>query len=89
MSLDMFNAYVDGYADRLFDQQILTMQTGYWAAYFVGSKHPKSMKELAEKMYSNKGAKRVETGVAKPEVDVESFLEREASFKARFEQRGR
>ena len=90
MSLDVFNAYVDGYADRLFDQQVLAMQTGHWAAYFVGSKHPKPVKELAEKMYKNKqGAKRSKSGVAKPEVDVDAYLEREANFRARLEQQGR
>ena len=85
MSLEVFRAYIDGYSDHLLDQQILSMQSGYWAAYFVGSKHPKSMKELAEKMCARKDAKRPEVSVARPEVDVESFLEREANFKARLE----
>ena len=92
MSLDVFNAYVAGYSDRLLDQQILAMQTGHWAAYFVGSKHPKSTKELAEKMcleHRKQDAKRSKTKAAKPEVDVATFLEREAAFRARLEQQGR
>lgn len=92
MSLDVFTAYTKGYSDRLLDQQILAMQTGHWAAYFVGSKHPKSPKELAEKMcneHKKLDAKLENPAAPRPEVDVEGFLEREARFKAQLEQQGR
>ena len=92
MSLDVFTAYTKGYSDRLLDQQILAMQTGHWAAYFVGSKHPKSPKELAEKMckeHKTLDAKLKNPTAPRPEVDVEGFLEREARFKAQLEQQGR
>ena len=89
MSLDVFNVYVKGYSDRLLDQQILAMQTGHWAAYFVGSKHPKSMKDLSEKMlkeHLKQDAKASNPSAPRPDVDVEAFLEREAKFKARMQQ---
>ena len=92
MQLDVFNAYVRGYSDRLLDQQILAMQTGHWAAYFVGSKHPKSTKELAEKMHKEHlkwDAKRQNPSTPRPDVDVEAYLEKEARFKAKMEQQGR
>lgn len=85
MSLEVFNAYVAGYSDRLLDQQILAMQTGHWAAYFVGSKHPKTPKNLAETMHKqhmSRDAKRSTTHVERPEVDVETYLEREERFRA-------
>ena len=87
MSLEVFNAYVAGYSDRLLDQQILAMQTGHWAAYFVGSKHPKSPKNLAEimcKQHTSRDAKRSTTHVDRPEVDVDTYLEREARFLAHY-----
>lgn len=93
MQLDMFNAYVKGYSDRLLDQQILAMQTGHWAAYFVGSRHPKSPKELAKNMqqgHEKQDAKnRRNPSTPRPEVDVEGFLEQEAKFKAKLKQQGR
>lgn len=92
MQLDMFNAYVMGYSDQLLDQQILAMQTGHWAAYFVGSKHPKSTKELAEKMLKDhlkQDAKFKNPSAPRPDVDVEAYLEQEARFKAKMEQQGR
>ena len=92
MPLDMFIACTKGYSDRLLDQQILAMQTGYWAAYFVGSKHPKSPKELSERMcneHMKLDAKLKNPTSPRPEVDVEGFLEMEAKFKAKMEQQGR
>ena len=92
MSLDVFTAYTKGYADRLLDQQILAMQTGHWAAYFVGSKHPKSPKELAKSMqmaHAKQDAKTQNPSAPRPDVDVENFLEMEARFKAKMEQQGR
>ena len=92
MSLDMFIAYTKGYADRLLDQQIIAMQTGHWAAYFVGSKHPKSPKELAKTMQmaqAKQDAKISNPSAPRPDVDVEGFLEMEARFKAKMKQQGR
>lgn len=92
MSLDVFIAYTKGYADRLLDQQILAMQTGHWAAYFVGSKHPKSPKELAKTMqmaHAKQDAKISNPSAPRPDVDVEGFLEMEAKFKSKMKQQGR
>lgn len=92
MSLDVFIAYTKGYADRLLDQQILAMQTGHWAAYFVGSKHPKSPKELAKTMqmaHAKQDAKISNPSAPRPDADVEGFLEMEAKFKSKMKQQGR
>lgn len=82
MSLDMFKACIDGYADRLLDQQILALQTGHWAAYYVGSKHPKSAVKIAAEMQKHHKAADKRTK-PKPDVDVERFMQQEARFRAR------
>lgn len=77
MSLDQFNACVDGYSTRLLDQQKLAVQQGYWAGYYSRATHPKSLQSIINKMDQPQG--RVQQHVV--EVDVEEFLRREARFK--------
>lgn len=91
MSLDAFMAVVQGYTDRLLDQQILAVQTGYWAAYYTGSKHPKSVQQLAEDMVRKHQRKQdaADMSIPRPEVDVNAFLEKEAKFKAKLAEQGR
>ena len=88
MSLDVFQAVVRGYSDRLLDMQILSMQSGYWAAYYVMSKHPKMPKDVAAGMLrahkkSEDRQQNVAVSTPAPAVDVDSFLAREARFKAK------
>lgn len=92
MSLDMFQAVVQGYSDSLLDQQIIALQTGYWAAYYVGVKHPKPVDKLAEDMVAKHNQKQqgaLKASTPRPEVDVESFLAREERFRAKLAQQGR
>lgn len=77
MSLDQFNACVDGYSTRLLDRQKIAVQQGYWAGYYFRAAHPKSLQSIINKMDQPQG--RVQQHVA--EVDVEEFLRREARFK--------
>lgn len=79
MSLDVFGAVVRGYADRLHDQQILAVQSGYWSGYWSNSKHPKSLNQIVD-MLTRRSDK--ETSHAN-DVDVEAFLERERKFNER------
>lgn len=84
----MFQAVVKGYSDRLLDMQILSVQSGYWAAYYIGSKHPKKPKDVAASMlqvYKQSESKQQGVTVATPApaVDVDTFLAREARFKAK------
>ena len=82
MSMDMFKAYIQGYSDRLFDQQILSVQSGYWAAYYSNAKHPKPLKTLIAEMTrkKNKTEQKKSKNVVKPEVDVSAFLAQEERF---------
>lgn len=90
MSLDMVQAVIYGYGDRMLDNQIIALQSGYWSAYYSGAKHPKPVHKIAEDMvrrHKQQDAKKLST--PKPDVDVDAYLEMEAQFKARLEQQGR
>lgn len=84
MDLPCFQACVLGYSDSLFDRQITAIQTGYWAAYYTNSKHPKSLASLIQDMTRKRQLSEVKAlgskSVSKPEVDVESYLEMERKF---------
>lgn len=84
MSLDMVQAVIKGYGDRILDNQIIALQSGYWSAYYSGVKHPKPVHKIAEDMvrrHKQSDAKKLST--PKPDVDVAAFLEMEAQFNAR------
>lgn len=84
----MLQAVAKGYSDRLLDMQILGVQSGYWAAYYVMSKHPKMPKDVAASMLrahkkSESKQQNVAVSTPAPAVDVDTFLAREARFKAK------
>lgn len=90
MSLDMVQAVINGYGDRMLDNQIIALQSGYWSAYYSGAKHPKPLHKIAEDMvnrHQKQDAKKL--SAPKPDVDVDAFMAMEAQFKARMEQQGR
>lgn len=90
MSLDVVQAYIKGYGDRMLDQQIIAVQSGYWSAYYSGAKHPKPVNRIAEDMMKrHKAQDAKKLSAPKPDVDVDAFLEMEAQFKSRLEQQGR
>lgn len=72
MSLDTLNAYIEGYGDRLFDQELISVHTGYWVGYYLGSKKPKPLHTILERLVQRKQK------VSNPQqhvdtVDVEAF----------------
>ena len=82
MSLDVFEAFVSGYSDRLLDSQLLAVQSGYWAAYYTNSKHPKPLKQILESMVMKHVCTlKPSSSAPKPDVDVEAFLAQEERFK--------
>ena len=86
MSLEVFQAYVLGYSDRLFDQQILAVQAGYWAGYYSRAKHPKSIKTILTTMLRKRTQAEKKIRTPAPDVDVEAFLAMEQKFKERMSQ---
>lgn len=70
---------VEGYTERLLDQQIQGLFTGYWAGYYSNSgSRTKPVKTILEKLEKARaGTEQV------PDVNVEAFLEIEKRFKER------
>lgn len=78
MSLDLFQAVVQGYTDRLFDQQVIAVQAGFWAGYYSKVKHPKSVDSVISSMHKKKVRQdKRHLKAPAPVVDVEGFLARE------------
>lgn len=79
MSLDVFRAYQEGYADHMFDEQLMTVHTGFWAGYYSNSKHPKSVSSILTSLQNKRD--KVRNGQQHADtVDVDAFLEMEAKF---------
>ena len=86
MNIDTLNAVIQGYKDRLFDQQCLAVHQGFWAGYYsIRTKRPKSAASIVKSMIRQKSENRISTPHA-DDVDVEAFLKREADFKRRWEE---
>lgn len=82
MSVDTFNACIEGYTDHMFDMHLNAVQQGYWSAYFTNSKHPKSMAKIQEMLVDTRYKQKTHSKHA-DDVDVDEFLRREAEFNAK------
>lgn len=86
MTLDVVEALVDGYSDRLIDLQSIAAQTGYWAGYYQ-SKRPKKIKDVVNSILKSKEYKHTkQQKTATTEDDVQKFQERELRRMATFNQ---
>ena len=77
MSLDTLNACIEGYQDRLFDNQLLAVHNGFWSGYYTNSKRPKQLSTILDSLLKAKNKKFKKHS---DEVDVDEFLRREAEF---------
>jgi hypothetical protein len=75
MDLDTFQAIVEGYQARLVDQNIVGLQTGFFAGYYNRQKKPKPVKHFV-KMLTRK-----HTGHSSVEPDVEYMQSMEEKFR--------
>lgn len=86
MNIDTLNAVIQGYQDRLFDQQCIAVHQGFWAGYYsIRTKRPKPVATILNTMFRN----RMKAQNKQPhadEVDVDAFLAMEAEFKRRLEE---
>lgn len=80
MSLDTLNACIEGYQDRLFDNQLLAVHSGFWSGYYTNSKRPKQLSTILDSLLRAKNKKFKKHS---DEVDVDEFLRREAEFQSR------
>lgn len=83
MSLDTFNAVLEGYNDRVCDWDLLSAKAGFWSGYYSNSKRPKPLDHILKHIRDGyKGTKSKKRKHA-DSVDVEAFLQQEAEFQAR------
>nr|DAD55415.1 MAG TPA: hypothetical protein [Siphoviridae sp. ctoNj20] len=80
MNLELLGAVVQGYTDRVQDQELLAVQSGYWSGYWSNSKHPKSLKQVVDLITRNRKPQHQQHS---NDVDVETFLEMERKFNER------
>lgn len=86
MSLDVFQACARGYADHIFDLQLVGVQQGYWAGYYSSAKKPKPLKYVIDKLFkARRKGEHVSQTVEKTDVDVDAFLAMEAQFNAKLQ----
>lgn len=80
MSLEVLNAYLEGYSDHLFNLQLLSIQQGYWAGYFTRAKKARPLKKIIDELVKGRTKKAPKKLEDKPDVDVEAFLQAEREF---------
>ena len=79
MSLEVLYAYIKGYSDRLLDQQIIAVTTGYWSGYYSNAKHAIKVSKVISNLYKNHRSDKRRKPHADT-VDVDAFLDRETAF---------
>ena len=82
MSMETFQACLKGYTDRMFDQQVIGLQNGYWAGYYSNPnvKKPKPLKTMLKILMRGK-EKVTQKQAHVPNVDVDAFLQAEKAFR--------
>ena len=83
LNLGQVQAVIDGYSERILDETIQSVWTGYYASYFFG-KHPKKPTEIIEKLMQEFHKKRYSQASLKQDVDmdaeIELFAKRDLAF---------
>ena len=83
LNLGQVQAVIDGYSERILDDTIQSVWTGYYASYFFG-KHPKKPTEIIEKLMQEFNKKRYSQASLKQDVDmdaeIELFAKRDLAF---------
>ena len=83
MNLEVLGAVVQGYSDRIQDQELLSIQSGYWSGYWSNNnKHPKTLGQIIDMVTRKRDTVNSKKEHAE-DVDVEAFLERERKFNER------
>lgn len=75
LTYSQYVACIKGYKQVTKDQEVLAVMSGYYAAYFSKSKHPKSLQKVIDSIYAPKRQQQHMNT-----IDVEAFLKREKAF---------
>lgn len=84
-------AVIAGYQEHLFDLQCLAVHQGYWAGYYSNSKKPKSLNSILKKLFTEHRKSKIKVAtkaLPKPEVDLDTFMQRERKLNAFLERSG-
>ena len=83
LNLGQVRAVIDGYSERILDDTIQSVWTGYYASYFFG-KHPKKPTEIIEKLmqefHKNRSSKLVTKQSVDMDAEIERFAKRDIAF---------
>ena len=83
LNLGQVQAVIDGYSERILDDTIQSVWTGYYASYFF-SKHPKKPTEIIQKLLQETSKKYSNQVSLKRDVDmdaeIELFAKRDLAF---------
>lgn len=83
LNLGQVQAVIDGYSERILDDTIQSVWTGYYASYFF-SKRPKKPTEIIERLIQERNKQRSGKPVTKNSVDmdaeIELFAKRDLAF---------
>lgn len=74
LNLGQVQAVIDGYSDRMLDENIQAIWTGYYAAYFF-SKHPKKPADIIQKLLAEQSKNRSSQRTIKAPVDMDAELD--------------
>ena len=81
LNLGQVQAVIDGYSDRVLDHTCIAVWSGYYSAYYSGSKHAKKPSEIIAKM-QNMNTKRTDMSSSDQNInsEIERFAERDLHF---------
>lgn len=74
LNFGQVQAVIDGYSDRMLDENIQAIWTGYYAAYFF-SKHPKKPADIIQKLLAEQSKNRSSKHSIKAPVDMDAELD--------------
>lgn len=83
LNLGQVQAVIDGYSERILDDTIQSVWTGYYASYFF-SKHPKKPTEIIKKLLQETSKKHPTQATISRDIDmdaeIELFAKRDLAF---------
>ena len=83
LNLGQVQAVIDGYSERILDDTIQSVWTGYYASYFF-SKHPKKPTEIIKKLLQETSKEHPTQATINRDIDmdaeIELFAKRDLAF---------
>ena len=74
LNIGQVQAVIDGYSDRMLDENINAIWTGYYASYYFG-KHPKKPADIIKKLLNEHYKSKSSKCATKASVDMDAELD--------------